>query len=1079
MLSVYKASAGSGKTYTLTKEYIRMLLGEVDPATGRMRLSRERGRHRHTLAITFTNKATEEMKRRIIHQLAVLGGIEPGWTAGSPYEKELRAEMGCSEEELRQAAAAALRSLLLEFNRFNVSTIDSFFQMVLRAFAREAELTGNYEIALEKSELIQRSVAQLLNSLKTGADPEGDRRLISWLTQMMLSRIEEGNSFNVFNRNLSVFGSLVKFISGITDEEFDRHRDGIMKCLSDPARLERFQHTVIDTAERLISDALGNCRHLAAHISTFGYTPSLNSNTTGWIRKWSGEVLPDSMDLGKSILAVAEGCTDSQFKKGKKPHDPTLDMLMEAAARSVVICATHIKIYKDIRRNIYMLGLLARTMAIADELMVRDNMVMLSDTNYILSKIIGDGDAPFVYERVGVNLRHFLIDEFQDTSGLQWENLSILVNNGMSDGFDSLIIGDEKQCIYRFRNSDPNLLKEKVREEVTACFGEQYEEKSGPDYNVNWRSAVDVIEFNNRLFADLASRLGYGDVYANVEQRIPGAHSDYRGYVRVFCDEDRESVLADMLSNIRRQLSSGYKPGDIAVLVRGSKDGADVLRYVSSQPADTSGQPLRIVSDDAVMIGTSPTIRLIISVLQLLVSPGKPTAGSGRSVTQRALARLYHEFEFSLNEGKTRSEALRELLDRGLTGCDNTCSSPQDSADEDDPVNLAGMRCANLFSIVEEIVASPLLSDMATGEDNVFISTFQDMILDFNRRGGADIASFINYWNTTGCKVKVQLPPDEGAIRMMTIHKSKGLEFKCVHIPFADWKLFKSEDPEWFDIRRLPGLDTDDTPERFPLRPSSTMTATVLGPQYERLRRDAILDELNVAYVGLTRAVRELCFGICQIKSGYLGAEIAACLELSPGECREAGDPTSAEADRRGPVPALESRDPMSMPPYEPHPRPELWSHTSLDEDENVSAQRQRGLSYHGMLSQVRSMADIDKAAMRCVADGTLTEAEAHEHATRLKKMVAGHGIERWYEGYRRVVCEREIMTEDGRVLRPDRVVWLPDGSVEVIDYKTGEEYDRRHGRQVRRYVAALQKTGCRRVRGYIWYLDTDRIKEV
>lgn len=1066
ILSVYKASAGSGKTYTLTREYIRMLLGEQDAKTGRWKLSREYGRHRHTLAITFTNKATEEMKRRIIHQLAVLGGMEPEWKEISPYQKDLTAEFGCSVAELQDAARKALKSLLLEFNRFNVSTIDSFFQMVLRAFAREAELTGNYEVELDKDRVISQSVGQLLNSLKERRDPAEQRRLVDWLTQMMLSRIEDGNSFNVFNRNLSVFADLVRFIKDITDEQFDRHREAVMRYLEDEDRLIRFRNLAASLAAGTLSDTQDACRALSDYISDHGYWKSLNASKTKWVEKWSGTKRPEKLDSGSSAPKIAADPSGA-YNKGKDPGDPTLDMLLENAASKVTSCHAYYKVYKEISRNMYMLGLLVRTLRIADELMVRENLLMLGNTNYILSRIIGKGDAPFVYERVGETLRHFLIDEFQDTSSLQWDNLRILVENGLGEGYDSLIIGDEKQCIYRFRNSDPSLLKDQIRAE----FSHRYKEKSGPEYNINWRSASDIVRFNNMLFTDMAAHLGYSDVYANVRQGIPASHEAFGGYVRVVRGDDKDAMLENMLSNIRRQLASGYRPGDIVILVRGAADGERVVEYLTEAAADTEYAPLRVVSDDAVTIGSSPVIRMIVSILRLMSSPESPD-GDPRKVSRRILARLYHEYERMLNSGMDRSSAIGHLTERW-----NEISA--DNGDDQVSIGLSEINCTNIWSMVEQIIASPLITDEARDTDNVFLATFQDMVLDFNRSGGGDIASFVNWWDTGGRKTKVPIPPDEQAIRMMTIHKSKGLEFRCVHIPFTGWSLFRASSPKWFEIKSLPGLDTEDTPDIFPLVPSADMELTPLADQYTEMRRASELDELNVAYVAMTRAVSELIVGIDSAGKGTLGSEIAAVLGLEEGEVYESGEYTVPGEDNFTPVAALEAREAVTMPCYAPHPRPDLWSHTTIDDDEIISVQRRRGLGYHGMLSRVRRIDDIERAASKCVAEGLLSQEEADSHASNLRKMIAGHGIERWYEGFDRILCEREMMDADGYVHRPDRVVWLKDGTVEVIDYKTGEEDDRRYGRQVRRYVRQLRSLGNKRVRGYLWYLDSDRIVEV
>lgn len=1050
MLSVYKASAGSGKTFTLTREYIKLLLGEKDPETGRYRLSHERGRHRHTLAITFTNKATEEMKRRIIHQLAVLGGVEPGWSGKSPYEKDLLDEFVCSPQQLHEAARGALKSLLLGFNNFNVSTIDSFFQLVLRAFAREAELTGNYEVELDDKSVLNRAVGSLLSSLKTDRDPAANRRLVNWLSQLMISRIEEGHSYNVFNRNLSVFADVVGFISSISGEAFAQRRDEMMDYLADDTRLADFQADVSQALGSFYPEASKACMALARHIDENGYGSCVKVALLNICEKWSGTAAPADLSTG-SFVPKALADPSYAFKKNSDPGDSRLYMLIENACGKISDCAAYTAIYKAIRKNIYMLGLLHRTTDLANEQLVDDNRLMLSDTNYLLSRIIGDGDAPFVYERVGVNLQHFLIDEFQDTSKLQWQNLRILLEEGLSQGHDSLIIGDEKQCIYRFRNSDPSLLQYRLKLDLP-----QHCDEHGSDQrdNINWRSSADVIRFNNALFGKLADTLGFPDVYANVAQGIPESHSDFKGYVSVSYADSAEASLDNMLTHIRRQLESGYSPGDIAVLVRRVSEGAEVVEYLlGAHSRDPECPQLRVVSDDSVGVGSSPAVRLIVSVLRVMSTADR--SGGERSMSRRRLACMLHEYEGMLNRGMTRSDAMRDLL--------ASCKPDDDDDAAADPLPvISPNRCANLISMVEEIIATLVPMSARTAE-NVFLSTFQDMVLDFNRRGDADISSFIRWWDTRGHSTKVTLPADPEAIRVMTIHKSKGLEFECVHIPFATWPLFSPKSPEWFDLKGLPMLNPSNLPPIFPIVPMSAMESTPLAEAYRQLRNESVLDELNVAYVAFTRAVSELVAGISKSTGDNLGSRIADALSLSTGDTFTSGVPTAPRPAKTESRPALEARQPVEMPEYRTFAHSRLWDSTRLEEEEELSVQRKRGLRLHNLLARVRRFEDIP----------------ADDEGEKLRHMIAGHGVERWFAGFSRVLCEREIVSASGKTMRPDRVVWLGDGTVEVIDYKTGEENDTRYRHQVGRYISLLKSLGHNKVRGYVWYLDTDRVTEV
>ena len=1084
MLSVYKASAGSGKTFTLTREYIKLLLGEKNPSTGRYYLSREKARHRHTLAITFTNKATEEMKRRIVHQLAVLGGVEPGWTTPSPYEKDLLEEFRCTPDSLKAAARDALRSLLLGFNRFHVSTIDSFFQMVLRAFAREAELTGNYEVELDNQKILNDAVAQLLLSLRSDTDREANRRLSAWLSQFMISCINDGKGYSLFNPNSNLFSQLVMFISKITDETFNQHREEMLAYLSDHERIVRFQQKVSARYEQFHTEARDAAITAVQYINEYEIK-GVNSRIESKLKVWAKPQIPD-LKITKGIQDAALN-PNSVFKAKCNPNDPALNRLIQTAARKILDACTYMGLYKKMRTNVFKLGLLLRTLEVMNQMLVDDNHLMLSDTNYLLSRIIGEGDAPFVYERVGVELRHFMIDEFQDTSRMQWQNLRVLLEEGLAYGHDSLIIGDEKQCIYRFRNSDPSLLQNQLRVELPDQY---YERGTGPENNINWRSTSEVVRFNNRIYSEATSRLGYADVYANVVQGIPASHADFHGYVSVtaFASEtDSEGPLLNMISHIKRQLASGYRPSDIAVLVRGASDGKKVSEYLSrAHLIDPECPPLRVVSDDAVTVDMSDSVRLIVSILRMMATCDSGKAD--RNVSTRLLARLLRTFEGLLSQGHGRSTAMNMLI----ADFDNIMAEASDASiaeeeiqgEEPEGEEEENHPCANLTSMVEQIIATVVGSD-ARRSEGAFLSAFQDMVLDFSRRGEADIVTFVRWWDLRGRNTKVSLPADPNAIRMMTIHKSKGLEFGCVHIPLGNWELFKASDPVWFNIKGLPGLNDDDVPPLFPIEPSKDMLdIPELADDYAEIRRSAILDELNVGYVAMTRAVNELIIGLpVKIRKSESEAlrmhnGVFASLGLQVGVPYEEGEPTTAPEKEAQRVSALEAHATVEMPEYKASAHPGLWENTRLEEEDEISVQRKRGLQLHNMLSMITDLADVERAAARSKATGVLSREEAARMAAELVRMISQHGVRRWFEGARRVLCEREMVDEKGFSMRPDRVVWLPDGVVEVIDYKTGEEYDARYRKQVRRYMRHLKKLGCRTVRGYIWYLDTDKIVE-
>lgn len=1095
MLQIYRASAGSGKTFTLAYEYIKMLLGVKNPETGRYELDRKtRDRHRSILAVTFTNKATDEMKQRIIHELAVLGAMEPGWTDESPYTDALCRELHCSPEELRPAAAKALRCLLFDFNFFNVSTIDSFFQTVLRTFAREADISGNYEVDLDNDRAIGNGVRELFDSLSVDSDSPQTRRLLHWITQYLLSELSMGRQISLFNRSSEIHGKFLGFIKSISNDIFATHISEMTEYLSDPARLQRFSENLTRQEKSIVETTGSLCADAVRVIESRGYDSGslkVSHHLLNQLRKCA--VAGEETGTSATAMKVADDIS-AAFGKPLLKHldanpDPDLERAISAACEAIRDGQARLKLIRATRSNIFVLGLLERVYHHIEKYRADNNTIFLSDTNSILREIIGDDDAPFVYERVGIWIRHFLIDEFQDTSRLQWENLRPLLHEGQSTGDDSLIIGDEKQCIYRFRFSDPTLLQHEVQAEFPA---ESAPHPNNSDISTNWRSSSDVVGFNNALFRSLASATGFTDIYRNVEQKIPKTAADNRGFIKIAGidapkdDEYGSKAMEILTDDICSQLKAGYKASDICILTRYNSEGADVIAHLmqmASEREELAG--IRIISDDAMYVGSAPAVRMIISVMRfmLLAESDEATDTGGHRDKLKEIARIANRFQHLVSKGYDTWAALHDAL---------TTSAGNMPADTND---ISGtMACFNVPSLVERIIAHYIPEDVAS-DQNMYISAFVDVVTDFCSRGTADLNSFLSWWDDTGYKSRISAPFDENALRVMTIHKSKGLEFKCVHIPFLTWKMVDFRDREWFLTEGcLDCIASSDVPPMLPLLPASYMEQTQFAGQYRRRLDEQRLDELNVAYVAFTRAVSELC--VCyrstpgKPESYFINDLINTALDSIPGlkteeavdgmSIRTSGNPTKPSVGKKNKRhTALQPETSMQMIPYETAPRDDLWSNLDIDRYLDYGLARDRGILLHDVLSRIHTASDLDRAVRRCSYRGILPEKMAADVSRHLGAQFEREEIRPWFSGFRRVACERPLVLADGSVKRPDRVVWTADGHTDVIDYKFGEERPKTYARQVSAYMESLREMGCEGVRGFIWYVDSGKIVTV
>lgn len=1140
MLNIYKASAGSGKTFTLAYQYICLLLGTRNPDTGKLKLNlNPRNAHRHILAITFTVKATEEMKRRILHELAVLAGREPGWTAPSPYIKDLIHLFDTDADHIRRAADIALNAILFDFNYFSISTIDSFFQIVLRTFAREAELSGSYDIELDNTVAIDFGVNQMISNFNhsnpsTREEREDYRRLSDWIYRYMESKIDSGATFNLFNRASKVHAALIKFVSDISGEEFMLSYDSLMKYLQTPSLIDRFARAIAGRHKTLREEAVASANALKEYIdslnlSSFKKSP-FSANALKLIDKICNNLFPKSVGTTASGI-INDFCGKFLVKEGRNSYladDSNLQQLATTAMEAYISVFTEGEMLNRVSANLFILGLMGRIYTNIEQFRADNDLIMLSDTGTLLRGIIGDDDAPFVYERIGQWYNHFLIDEFQDTSVIQWSNLRPLITESLATSNDNLIIGDEKQCIYRFRDSDPTLL----RDLHTQFPDDAIPLKKSLEGNTNWRSMANVIKFNNTLFYFLGRQLGHGNIYNAVVQPVSGKYDGDSGFVKavvVDCDTAatfEAFALEQVVKDVRLAFDNGYKPADIAILVRWRSHGQKVINTLIENKAALGRESLRIVSDDSMGINQSPAVRLIVSIIRYLSTNNEP-ADSTRNVSSRHIAAFINRFEYFLSLGFDEDSALRTAIEQ---------AADSDSRDDEIANDVTSMTCLTLPSLVERIIAR-FISPGKAADENLYITAFQDMVVDYSERGGSDLRGFLAWWDTVGCNRTVSGAQDSEAIRVMTIHKSKGLEFKWTIVPFVCQEVPSFKNPEWFEPAGFDWIeDREIIPPLLPLTPGKWMEETPLASRYRSMCADEILDELNVTYVALTRAGDTLITYVHN-KPSTMGEYVTRALEeaseenvgqwqphippekplsihpveplstrLVTPEAEPAdddgdeeeyeekpqielrvltlGEPAARAVETEKPKTALEPDASVIMTPYRSLDRADIWANTALDDESRLTEAGERGILLHSILSGTRHRKDIGKTVKSMVHKGILEQGEGEAILDYLTSRLNREDVAPWFEGFERVLIERPISNVPDKEnklshRRPDRVVWTADGRLCVIDYKTGGERRSTHRNQVRGYMKLLAGMGYDNIEGYLWYLDEDHIVKV
>lgn len=1105
MINIYKASAGSGKTFTLAREYIKLILGHKNE-NGDYVLSRHfNNSHRSVLAITFTNKATEEMKSRIIHELAVIAGCEVGWTEKSPYEKDLCETFKCTPEELKTRAKDVLHDLLYDFNFFSVSTIDSFFQLILRSFAHEAEVSGNYDVELDDSTVISMSVDNLLQDLNHDTTTQCSGHLVKWLSNYMTQLIENGKSFNLFNRSSNVHDEFVKFIGDITDDTFRENESLIVEYLSDIARFEEFKDTVFSRKSAIKKETIRACADAISAIEQNGLDSGdvINKTFLKTLKNWSATgYSPDSSDkLQSGITKVRENIENAYKKSSKNAYLRTehIDGLISEAVERCTFSYENVRLLNIISDNLYQLGLFSTIINYIDKYRRENSTILLSDTNALLAKIIGNEDTPFLYERVGLWYHHYLIDEFQDTSFSQWQNLRPLIKESLSYDYDSLVIGDEKQCIYRFRNSDPSLLHN-LHTEPEVC-GRATISGNTLAENTNWRSSADVIRFNNTLFSAIARNLGYADMYENVAQQISPKHAEHRGYVKISRLSDKEESVTiqkslDIITeDLRRQLNSGYLPGDIAILVRTWKEGERVIRHLESiKQSDPTFPKFQIVSDSSLRISRSQSISLIISRLRLLCASDRIHNSNKKS--QKEIAAVINAYESERSKNTSSSEALKKAL--------TSLSEEQTIVHED---NSCYGKEMDLTSLIEGIINQTLPKENLHN-DNVFITAFLDLVSDFVSKGHGDIRSFLTWWDESGYKSSVAGAKDDYSLNILTIHKSKGLEFSCVHIPFGELKSSSHNDIAWFELSDIPGVRAEIIPPMIPLRISKAMENTIFENHYNAVSSQKSLDTLNLLYVAFTRAVDELCVNISTAPKRSFANTIIDAIDVSDScFCSQLMYVNNINTSALSPfiplkfddndililgAPTIREKKEISsqktamapvrqngMPDYYVRAGESIWDNTKLDRFHDIEIARERGILLHDLMAHIKTPADIPNAInimKLSVGAKELSQSEIQEIRYLITQRVNDKRAAQWFNDFNRVLIERPLGISDGTTKRPDRVVWTKNGEVHVIDYKSGNQPAQRYKKQINEYVTILSSLGYERVKGFVYYLDTGKI---
>ena len=1032
--TILNASAGSGKTYSLVKQYITTLLKSSNPS-----------KFRQLLAITFTNKAVAEMKSRILETLEDLSNYDNG-TIKPAMLDDLVISTGLDAQKIALKSGGILKRILHNYAAFDVVTIDTLTHRIIRTFAKDLDISGSFDVSLDQGMLSAQAVDGLIAKVGTAPD------ITKVLVDFALEKADDDKSWDI-TRDLQEIARLLHNENDLKALELLKG-----KTLADFNKLAKHLSSQI----ALLS---GEQQQLGKQLLDFIHSLGLDQKSfaSGYFYKFILQVAEGKQGLAYSGSGYKDHIEEYTFYAKSQKDD--IKSIIDAHRLEFVSTFLKLKelsgqqkMYQAFRSRLIPLSVLQLIKKELEIIKEDENVLLISDFNSLIAKSLRDQPAAFLYERLGERYTNYFIDEFQDTSVMQWHNLIPLIENALSsEAQDSvvnslLLVGDPKQAIYRWRGGEAEQFIDLSKEETPFPIAKQVEQ-----LGTNYRSRAEVIAFNNAFFTHIARHFdqpSYASIYKNDNtQKFNSAEG---GYVSLDFieyqkkEESHELYAGRIVEIISEVISQGYLHSDICILTRNNSHGTEIAQHLEDQD-------IQIISSESLLVATSPEVQFLHAFITMLYVPDQKEKRLPVLYYLAALLNITtkHAFYNSLIHG-TLDDLLKNLEIHNYS------------------INRTYLESLSLYESIEYLLRAFRLEE----KTDAYVLAYLDLVYSYSQKNSDGLLGFIDFWEEKKEKASIIAPEQDNAIQLMSIHKSKGLEFPIVIYPYAESEIYRTRgEHQWFPLL---GKDIQDFDVLMVPHSGSLSEFGETGTQlFDQRHNEQQFDAINVLYVALTRPVDRL-YVISRFRESVKANNTYSDLLIDYLQTQKLwnndqrsytfGSLTTKEINEK-----LVSSETLSLQMISTAKEDlgiQVITQASFLWDEEKQLAITYGNLIHELMAQVYDRADLDNTLDEALWNGIITEENRETLRLLLGKIVDHKELLNCYNQESTIYNERTILSSDGTFHIPDRIEILPDGQAILIDYKTGQKNDS-HRKQINFYGTLLEEMGYTIKNKFLIYVDT------